>query len=191
MKNEVKPVPDWMHTVTPHLICAGAAEAIQFRETAIAPLGAGSRTGGRMAANALVEPLTQAPDRPTIELFAKLGAGDTIANLLARSGVGYAEAGEAARLIGSAAPGGIAQGTSLSIRLGRRSPSGVRPVERIALRVGLDLNLAVTAGADGLRLSASKIAVDSTPLRVRGRVGDGLYWALRASGISAPTTGST
>src|SRR6478735_9744191 len=49
----------------------GAAEAVQFRETAIAPLGAGSRTGGRMAANALVEPLTQAPDRPTIELFAK------------------------------------------------------------------------------------------------------------------------
>jgi hypothetical protein len=26
-----------------------------------------------MAANALVEPLTQAPDRPNVELFAKLG----------------------------------------------------------------------------------------------------------------------
>lgn len=27
---EVKPVPDGMHTVTPHLVCAGAAEAIEF-----------------------------------------------------------------------------------------------------------------------------------------------------------------
>ena len=167
----------------------GSAEAEQFREIAIAPLAAGSRTGGRMAENALVEPLAQAPDRPTIELFARLGSGDSIAKLLARSGVSYAEAGEAARLIASAAPGGIAPGTSVSIRLGRRSPSGVRPVERIALRAGLDLNLAVTGGAGGLKLSASRIAVDSTPLRVRGRVGDGLYWALRASGVSSQTAG--
>lgn len=27
---EVKPIPDGMHTVTPHLVCAGAAEAIEF-----------------------------------------------------------------------------------------------------------------------------------------------------------------
>jgi uncharacterized glyoxalase superfamily protein PhnB len=27
---KVKPVPDGMHTVTPHLICAGAADAIEF-----------------------------------------------------------------------------------------------------------------------------------------------------------------
>ena len=26
----VKPIPEGMHTVTPHLICAGAAEAIEF-----------------------------------------------------------------------------------------------------------------------------------------------------------------
>jgi PhnB protein len=26
----VKPIPDGMHTVTPHLICAGAADAIEF-----------------------------------------------------------------------------------------------------------------------------------------------------------------
>ena len=167
----------------------GSAEAEQFREIAIAPLAAGWRTGGRMAETALVEPLAQAPDRPTIELFARLGSGDSISRLLARTGVSYAEAGEAARLIASAAPGGIAPGTSVSIRLGRRSPSGVRPVDRIALRAGLDLNLAVTGGADGLELSASRIAVDSTPLRVRGRVGDGLYWALRASGVSSQTAG--
>ena len=167
----------------------GSAEAEQYGELAIAPLAAGSGTGGRMAETAMVEPLAQAPDRPSIELFARLGNGDTIAQLLARAGVGYAEAGQAARLIASAAPGGVAPGTSVSIRLGRRSPSGARPVERIALRAGLDLNIAVSGGANGLQLSASRIAVDSTPLRVRGRVGDGLYWSLRASGVSPQAAG--
>ncbi|MBA3667578.1 MAG: M23 family metallopeptidase [Sphingomonas sp.] len=167
----------------------GQAEAEQFRDIAIAPLSAGSKTGGRMAATELVEPLSQAPDRPTIELFARMGAGDGIAQLLVRSGVSYAEAGQAARLIQSAAPSGIAPGTSVSIRLGRRSPGGVRPVERIALRAGLDINIAVTGGAGGLSVSTSRIAIDTSPLRVRGRVGDGLYWALRASGVSAPTAG--
>lgn len=33
-KPQVKPVPDWMHTVTPHLVCAGAAEAIEFYKKA-------------------------------------------------------------------------------------------------------------------------------------------------------------
>jgi PhnB protein len=32
----VKPVPDWMHTVTPHLFCNGAARAIEFYKTAFA-----------------------------------------------------------------------------------------------------------------------------------------------------------
>ncbi len=53
--------------------------------------------------------------------------------MLTRAGVSYAEAGEAARLIASAVPGGVIPGTSFSIKLGRRSPSGVRPIERIAL----------------------------------------------------------
>jgi murein DD-endopeptidase MepM/ murein hydrolase activator NlpD len=167
----------------------GSAEAIQYRDIAISPLGAGSRTGGRMAANQLVEPLTSAPDRPNIELFARLGGGDNVASMLARSGVSYAEAGEAARLIASAVPGGVIPGTSFSIRLGRKSPSGVRPIERIALRAGLDLNVALTNGAEGFNLSATRIAVDNTPLRVRGRVGDGLYWALRASGVSPQAAG--
>jgi murein DD-endopeptidase MepM/ murein hydrolase activator NlpD len=167
----------------------GQAEAIQYRDIAISPLGAGSRTGARMAANALVEPLTAAPDRPNIELFTRLGGGDNVASMLARSGVSYAQAGQAAQLIASAVPGGVIPGTSFSIRLGRRSPSGIRPIERIALRAGLDLNVALDAGAQGFNLSTTRIAVDNTPLRVRGRVGDGLYWALRASGVSPQAAG--
>lgn len=32
--SNVKPVPDGMHTVTPHLVCAGAADAIEFYKKA-------------------------------------------------------------------------------------------------------------------------------------------------------------
>ncbi|WP_294120748.1 M23 family metallopeptidase [Sphingomonas sp.] len=166
-----------------------AAEAEQYREMGIAPLGSGSGTGGRMAANALVQPLAEAPDRPTIDLFARFGTGDNMAALLTRSGATYAEAGEAARIISSALPGGIAPGTSIALTLGRRSPSGVRPIERLAFRAGLDLNIVVTGSADGLQLSTSRIAIDSRPIRIRGRVGDGLYWALRASGVSPQSAG--
>jgi PhnB protein len=33
-KSSVKPIPEGMHTVTPHLVCAGAAEAIEFYKKA-------------------------------------------------------------------------------------------------------------------------------------------------------------
>jgi PhnB protein len=34
MNPTTKPIPEGMHTVTPHLICAGAAEAIEFYKNA-------------------------------------------------------------------------------------------------------------------------------------------------------------
>ena len=200
----------WRGAATLSLLCAGLAlvapnpieplpasqagqvnwaEAAQYRELGIAPLGSGSGAGGRMAPNRLAEPLAQAPDRPSIELFARLGRGDSIGALLARSGVSFAEAGAAARTIAEALPAGVAPGTSVAIKLGRRSPSGVRPIERIAFRAGLELGVALTAGTNGLQLSTRRIAVDNTPLRIRGRAGYGLYWALRASGVSAQAAG--
>lgn len=33
-ESQVKPIPDDMHTVTPHLVCAGATEAIEFYQKA-------------------------------------------------------------------------------------------------------------------------------------------------------------
>ena len=41
--SKVKPVPDDMHTVTPHLVCAGAADAIDFYKKAF-----GAVEGGRL-----------------------------------------------------------------------------------------------------------------------------------------------
>lgn len=167
----------------------GSAEANQYREMAISPQTDGSRTGARMDANSLVQPLSEAPDRPFIELFAKLGRGDTLAQLLTRSGASHSQASEAARLIAAAAPGGVAPGTSLAVRLGRQGPSGLRPIERIGLRAGLDLNVTLTAAGEQLHITTTKIAVDHRPLRIRGRVGDGLYWALRTSGVSPQAAG--
>lgn len=40
----VKPIPDGMHTITPHIVCAGAAEAIEFYKKAF-----GATEGGRLA----------------------------------------------------------------------------------------------------------------------------------------------
>ena len=40
---KVKPIPEGMHSVTPHLVCAGAAEAIEFYKKAF-----GAVEGGRL-----------------------------------------------------------------------------------------------------------------------------------------------
>ena len=42
--SQVKPIPDGMHTLTPHLVCAGAADAIEFYKAAF-----GAVEGGRLA----------------------------------------------------------------------------------------------------------------------------------------------
>jgi uncharacterized glyoxalase superfamily protein PhnB len=45
MKPTTKPIPEGMHTVTPHLICAGGAEAIEFYKKAFGAVEL-SRTAG-------------------------------------------------------------------------------------------------------------------------------------------------
>lgn len=161
----------------------GAAEAEEYAALGIGTLAEGSRTAPRMAETALVQPIAEAPDRPAIDLYATLAKGDDLGRLLLRSGATASDAGRAAQLVRSAADY-IAPGTSIAIRLGQRHGDGTRPIERLALRGGLDKNLAVVASASGLALQITPIAIDSTPLRIRGRVGDGLYWSLRASGVS-------
>ncbi|HEY6132925.1 MAG TPA: VOC family protein [Rubrivivax sp.] len=41
----VKPIPDGMHTLTPHLVCAGAAEAIEFYKAAFGAVEEGRLPG--------------------------------------------------------------------------------------------------------------------------------------------------
>ncbi|RZM07748.1 MAG: M23 family peptidase, partial [Sphingomonas sp.] len=63
---------------------AGSARE-QARALAIAPLGQGADTGRRMAANDLVVPLAQAPERPSVDLAATLGQGDAFDRVLIRA----------------------------------------------------------------------------------------------------------
>ena len=44
-QTEVKPIPDGMHTVTPHLVCAGAAEALEFYKKAFNAVEVGRMAG--------------------------------------------------------------------------------------------------------------------------------------------------
>ena len=163
------------------------AEEQQYAAAGVSSLAEGSRSGLAMAATAKVEPLPFAPERATLDQFVRLAPGDTIGRLLVRLGASYGDAGRAAALVAGAAPS-IAPGTTIAITLGARQGS-VRPVQRLSLRAGLDAELVVTASPAGLRLARQGIAVDATPLRIRGRVGDGLYWSMRASGVSPQTAG--
>jgi murein DD-endopeptidase MepM/ murein hydrolase activator NlpD len=171
----------------PRADAAATAEQLQWHALSIAPLSVGGRTGMRQVATEAVEPIEFAPDRPTVELTMIFGAGDSIRALLTRAGATYADAGSASAMIAAAAPA-IAPGTPVSVVLGPRLGSS-RPVERVALRAGLGMNLEIVRGGNGsLQLVKQPIPVDTRPLRVRGRAGDGLYWSLRAAGVSPQST---
>ncbi len=162
---------------------AATPEELQWRALAVAPLSAGGRTGLRMAATQQVEPIEFAPDRPTVELAMTLGAGDSMRALLIRAGASHGDAARAAATIAATAPA-IASATTVSVVLGPRSGAS-RPIQRVALRAGLGMNLQIVRDANvGLQLVKQPIPVDTRPLRVRGQAGDGLYWSLRAAGVS-------
>jgi murein DD-endopeptidase MepM/ murein hydrolase activator NlpD len=158
------------------------AQLEQWQALAIAPLSEGSDTGLEMLQTAAVEPLLSAPRRTSLSLFATLGAGEGIAQLLVRSGAAGGDAAETARLIAGAGRA-IAPGTSVAVVLGEPGAGG-RQVQQVELRAALDLRLTVRRDGGGLTLLRTAIPVDAAPLRIRGRVGDGLYWSLRSAGAS-------
>jgi len=164
-----------------------AAEARERAALAIAPLALGADTGRRMARTAAVEPLLDSPERPTLELVATIGAGDGFLRALERAGTAAADAEAAARLVAASVPlERIPAGTALALKLGRRpAPDAPRPLESLAFRARLDLALAVRRTAGGLAAERTAVAVDETPLRIQGLVGDSLYRSARAAGVPA------
>jgi len=157
--------------------------AEQWDAVGIGALGRGSETGLPMAETAAVEPLAEAPVRTSLSLFGTLGAQDSIARLLMRNGASDADAARAEALVRSAGRA-LPPGTAVSFSLGAPLAGGARPLERLSLRAGLDLKLELARGPDRLTMSRVAIPVDRRPLRIRGRVGSGLYWSLRAAGAS-------
>lgn len=163
---------------------AHAASADLMRAQSIAPLDKGGVTGTKLAASRLVTPLTDTPERPIIQHSVTLGSGSGLQAALARAGVGANEAATAADLIGDAmALGDLKSGTQLDLTLGRRvDKSAPRPLEKLAFRARFDLSLELIRTSNGLSLNEIPIAVDHTPLRIRGRVGESLYRSARAAG---------
>jgi murein DD-endopeptidase MepM/ murein hydrolase activator NlpD len=156
----------------------------ELRAQTITPIAYGSDTGRRMAATDAVRPLAQTPERPQIELTATMGRGDSFARVLERAGVGSSDASAIARqLSGTVALGDIAPGTRIDLVLGRRPQRTMpRPVDALAMRARFDLRIEMERMDGRLVLRRIPIAVDNTPLRIRGRVGDSLYRSARAAG---------
>lgn len=159
----------------------------ESRVGAIGPLAMGSNTGRHAPPTTMTRRLAEAPERPRVELTAKVGSGGLEA-ALRRAGVGRADLDAlAAKLSGVANPRGLKPGTTLALVLGRRESKAVpRPLEALAFRAAFDMKVAVSRGADGaLTVRPVPIRVDNTPLRVTGEVGASLQRAAKAAGLPA------
>lgn len=163
------------------------AEFEEARAQMIMPIAFGSDSGKRMAATDTVVALAGSPERPRIELTATLGRGDSFSRVLQRAGVGGSEASLVTSMVSSATPlNGIEPGTPIDIVLGKRTTKNVaRPLESVTFRARFDLNLEVSRSGNSLQLIRKPIAVDDTPLRIRGVIGDSLYRSARAAGAPA------
>lgn len=157
----------------------------EARADAIAPLAAGAMTGRMAQPSLLVEPLAEIPERPRIELTARIGGSDSLEAALRRAGVGRDDATAAAQLIGGATNiRALKPGTAVNIVLGRRETRKVpRPLDSLGVRTALDLRLELArADGSGLSLKRVPIEVDDTPLRITGVVGNSFADAASAAG---------
>jgi murein DD-endopeptidase MepM/ murein hydrolase activator NlpD len=157
----------------------------EFRSQMVMPLALGGESGRHMAANpALVTRLGRTPEQASLHLVATLGDGDGFARMLQRAGVGAWDAGRSAELVGAVMPiGDLRPGTRFEITLGRRGGDGEpRPLDSLTFRARFDTALTITRDGGQLTIDREAIAVDTTPLRIRGAVGVGLYRSARAAG---------
>ncbi|QNA85818.1 M23 family metallopeptidase [Sphingomonas sp. So64.6b] len=159
----------------------------EARAQSIAPLAWGAATGRHMAANDLVAPLAQQPERPRQDLTTTLGQGDSFARMLERAGVSKTDSAEVTSLVSNAvALDDIKPGTRIDMTLGRRPDRTVaRPLEQLAFRAKFDLKLSVSRTGNALSMTRQPIAIDHTPMRIQGLVGSSLYRSARAAGAPA------
>jgi murein DD-endopeptidase MepM/ murein hydrolase activator NlpD len=162
----------------------GEAQHEEMRALSISPLAYGADTGRRMTATDAVEPLTDMPERPIVDLMVTIGQGDGFVRALERAGVGSAEAADVAGAVGTIVPvDTLRPGTAMELRLGRRSnPQTARPIEALNFRARFDLRLSVKRIDGKLTIAQTQLSVDSSPLRIQGLVGASLYRSARAAG---------
>jgi len=154
----------------------------EFRSQMIQPLALGSDSGRHMAPTAALAQAAAMPQRNSVQFTATLGQGDSLEYMLARAGLDPADSAAVTRLVSGAIPvGQIGAGTQFDLALGSQQ-GAARPLERLAFRARFDLDLSVTRSGGELHLQQQAIAVDTTPLRIRGTVGSSVYMSARAAG---------
>lgn len=138
----------------------------------------------RGKAPALAGQPAEAPEPAVLRLSAALAAGDNLEQMLRRAGAAPTDAARVSALVSSQfAPTGLPPETAAQIVLGRRpGPDLARPLDALVLWPRLDLQLEVARTAAGFDLRSRRLAVDQTPLRIRGTIGEGLYRSARAAG---------
>lgn len=156
----------------------------EWRSLGVVPLSYDTMRLQRAASSAAVRPVAFVPERAQVAFTTILPSGDALVPMLQRAGVAGDDAARAAGLIAAAVPlGDLAPGTRVSLVLGPRlGPGQPRRLDRAELRARFDLTLAVNRSGPALALAREPIAVDTTPLRVRGTVGASLYRSARAAG---------
>jgi len=176
--------PDYAAIAASPAVTLDGAQRDELRSQMIQPLGYGADSGKRAGATAAVAQLAAAPQRTTVQLTATLAQGDSFARMLIRAGVSEADAGAATALVAGVQPvAQIPAGAQVDLRLGAPpAPGQARPLEHLAFRARFDLDLEVSRVGGQLAIAQQPIAVDMTPLRIRGVVGSGLYRSARAAG---------
>jgi len=161
----------------------------EFRSQMITPLALGADSGRHMGSTDAVAALKETPERPMIQLSAAIGASDSFQRTLSRAGVSTSDAKQIVELLGDdVAPGALTPGTRLDLTLGRRPNRNVpRPLDGLSFRARLDLAIDVTRQNGALNVNRTHIAIDNTPMRIRGVVTDSLYQAARAAGATPAT----
>jgi murein DD-endopeptidase MepM/ murein hydrolase activator NlpD len=164
-----------------------AADFNESRAQTIMPLAFGGDSGRHMGATDAVRPLAETPERPQIELTASLGRGDSFARVLERSGVSKSDAQTISNFVASKGSlADIPAGTRIHMILGRRSErTQPRPLDALTMRARFDLRIEMERVGGEMVMRAIPIAVDHTPLRIKGRVGDSLFRSARAAGAPA------
>ncbi|WP_165362095.1 M23 family metallopeptidase [Qipengyuania thermophila] len=164
----------------------GSAASVgdEYRSHMIMPLALGGDSGRHMGATGRVRTLSSAPERPVENIVATFREADSLPALLGRAGLSSRDVADVTALLAPAMDErALSPGTAFSVTLGER-PEGAahRPLQSLEFRAALDLALAIERDGERLVLRRQPIAVDSTPLRVRGRVGASLYRSARAAG---------